>query len=79
LSAAKSENPAATGLNADKSTDTDNSNTAAFLIAAMAMRGHTVQRLEDGAFLIHRWGLTKHCWSLAELEAFARQVGATHV
>lgn len=74
----KSENRAATRFNAKQSTDTADSTAekaATLLIAAMAMKGHDVARLPDGGFLICRWGLTKHCWSLAELENFAQQIG----
>lgn len=47
------------------------------LIAALALRGHPVHRLADGAgFVCGRWGLFKHCATLDELHAFALRVGA---
>lgn len=47
------------------------------MIAAFALRGHTVHELADGGFLICRWGLSKYCACLSELQAAGRQMGVT--
>lgn len=46
------------------------------LKAQFALRGHSVFAIEDGAFLVTRHGLCKHCPSIEALDAFAQQVGA---
>lgn len=49
----------------------------ATLKAALALKGHEVHTLPDGAFLVARWGMTRRCAHLAELQAFAQQIGAS--
>lgn len=46
------------------------------LKAQFALRGHSVFAIEDGAFLVTRMGMCKHCPDIEALEAFARQAGA---
>ena len=46
----------------------------ASLVAEFALRGIEVHFLADGGFLIVRRGATKHCATLAQLEAAARQI-----
>jgi len=36
--------------------------------------GHVVHELPDGGFLVCKWGMHRHCPSLAELQAAARQM-----
>lgn len=83
----KSECPAATGHFADQHTHaailgpaekTGNpAKRLAALKAALALKGHEVHTLADGAFLVARWGLTRRCADLAELQDFAQQIGAS--
>lgn len=73
---------------AEASADTENSPASvapadadakrvATLFAALGIRGFEARELPDGAgFVCGRWGLHRHCPDLADLEAFARQVGA---
>lgn len=71
---------AATMATADEVTRADRTPTEskllATIIAGCALRGHAVHELAGGEFLISRWGMTRHCPGIAELEAFARQIGA---
>jgi len=46
------------------------------LIARMALKGHIVIRGDRGDFTSCAYGLTRYCKDIAELEAFARKVGA---
>lgn len=85
--AQKSEGPAPTDPFADQHTHaaivmpaekTGNSaKRLATLKAALALKGHEVHTLTDGAFLVARWGLTRRCADLAELQDFAQQIGAS--
>lgn len=54
-----------------------NAKLTANLIAAFALRGHSVYELAGGGFAVTRWGLVKQVPDLRALSAFARQVGAT--
>lgn len=46
------------------------------LIAAFALAGFAVLRLESGGFTVNRWNLSKYCRDLDDLKAFAKQTGA---
>lgn len=83
----KSESPVAAGQVAEnKNTestaivaldaDTCNAKLTANWIAALAITGHAVHRLEGGGFLVSRWNLSRHCPDLRTLAEFARMVGA---
>jgi hypothetical protein len=75
----KSENPAATGLNAIEITHGDytpEEKRLATITARMALAGHAVHKLQDG-FLVTRWGMAKACPDLASLVGFARQLGVS--
>lgn len=48
----------------------------ATLMAQLALAGHAVHRAADGGYLACRMGYIKFCRDLAELEKFARLVGA---
>lgn len=78
----KAQSPVAAGQSANKSTNTaivapaeKTGKQIATLKAEMALRGHAVFDLADGAFLVTRWGLTRRCADITELAAFARQIG----
>jgi len=75
----KSENPAATGLNAanqkTRADDTPDAQRLTNLICAFRVRGHAVHRLERG-FIVSKFGLARHCQDFSELVRFARIVGA---
>lgn len=81
--AQKSETPLAGGAIAEnQNTDaaivapTENlSKALATVKAELAIKGHAVFDLSDGAFLVTRWGLTRRCADLAGLQDFARQIG----
>ena len=45
------------------------------LIAALALRGHTVHRGAAGDFLVSRWGLSRNCDGAAALRQFALVLG----
>lgn len=47
----------------------------ATLIAAFALKGHTVHSLLTGGYLVAWHGYTRHCSDIAALESFAAQVG----
>lgn len=47
----------------------------ATLRARLALTGWVLHTSNDGAHMITRWGMAKHCNSLDAVEAFARQVG----
>lgn len=46
------------------------------LKAQLALRGFQVHEVSTGGYFVARWNLTKFCPALADLEAFASQVGA---
>lgn len=50
----------------------------ATLIAQLALAGHAVHKAQDGGFIVTKWGQTRYCANLAELAAFARQLGVNH-
>ena len=50
----------------------------ALLKAHLAQAGYLVHDVADGYHVVRAdWGLSRHCDSLAELQAFARKVGVT--
>jgi len=55
---------------------TASANQIANQIAKMALAGHTVIRGDRGDYTVCKFGLTRYCKDIAELEAFARKVGA---
>jgi len=57
-------------------TDGTPENRAALVIAQLTKAGHHVHRLENNGFLVANWGYSLHCPGLAELQGFARKVGA---
>ena len=75
----KRENPAATGLNAEQSTNSDDSTTnekrLATLIAKFALNGHQVHQLADGGFIVSRWCQTRVVPDFAGLVAVGRLMG----
>lgn len=81
----KSESPAATGQNAEKSTNTATVSPADFLSndqkrlatlkARFAISGFAVHDLADGGFAVCRWNLAQFCPDLAALAGFARRTG----
>lgn len=46
------------------------------LRAKLAFRGFSLYRLDDGAFLVAKWGMTRALPDKAAVEAFAQAVGA---
>lgn len=50
----------------------------ATLIAQLALAGHAVHKAQDGGFIVTKWGQTRYCANLAELAAFAQQLGVNH-
>ena len=48
----------------------------ATLKAKLALKGFAVHDVSTGGFFVSRWNLTKFCPALADLQAFAEQVGA---
>ena len=44
-------------------------------IAQLALHGHAVHQLRDGAFLVCKYGMTKYCVDFPELKDFARKLG----
>jgi hypothetical protein len=87
LSAPKSENPAATGQNANQNSNDDILPTAenvgkqiATLQARFALLGHTLQtakRENDGrvTYTIARWGQSRSFTHLHDVQAFLAQIG----
>ena len=51
----------------------------ALLKARLAQAGYLVHDAADGYHVVRAdWGLSRHCDSLADLQAFARKVGVCH-
>jgi hypothetical protein len=46
-------------------------------VAELAIRGHAVHYLEDGGFLVCKYGHTFHANDFAELQAFIRRLGVS--
>ncbi len=73
------KNPGGAGFDATNQkspADGTPENSAALIILQLAKKGHHVHRLDTGGYLVANWGYTLHCPGLAELQAFARKVGA---
>lgn len=49
---------------------------AATVTAQLALKGFAVHDVSTGGYFVAKWNLTKFCPALADLEAFASQVGA---
>lgn len=49
----------------------------ATLTAQLALRGFSVYEVVGGGYFVGHWSMTRYCPQLADLDAFARQVGAT--
>jgi hypothetical protein len=47
------------------------------LIAQLAIAGHSVHTGNAGGFTVCKYGMARQCQDLAELQAFARQLGVT--
>jgi len=58
-------------------TGTRHSKAIATQVAELAIRGHAVQQLKDGGFLVCKYGHTFHANDFAELQAFARRLGVS--
>lgn len=54
----------------------DSAKQVATLTAQLALRGYQVHPVTTGGYFVARWNLTKFCPALADLQAFASQVGA---
>jgi hypothetical protein len=50
----------------------------ATLIAQLALAGHAVHKAQGGGFIVTKWGQSRYCANLAELAAFAQQLGVNH-
>lgn len=46
-----------------------------FLIAKLALAGHTVHRGQHHDFLVCKYGMSRHCEDFAELQTFAKLLG----
>ena len=44
-------------------------------IAELALAGHVVHKGRSGDYLVCKYGLTRHCKDLDELQLFARKLG----
>jgi hypothetical protein len=49
----------------------------AYLIAQLTVAGHAVHQGHAGDFTVCKYGMTRYCKDLAELQAFAKQLGVT--
>lgn len=54
----------------------DQSKALATVTAQLALKGFQVHQVTTGGFFVSRWNMAKFCPALADLEAFAEQVGA---
>lgn len=54
----------------------DSSKQCATLTAQLALKGFQVHPVTTGGYFVAKWNLTKFCPALADLQAFAEQVGA---
>ena len=50
--------------------------TLATVTAQLALKGHAVHKGHAGDFTVCKHGLARYCLNLADLQAFAKQVGA---
>jgi len=44
-------------------------------VDCLTRAGHTVKQSTDGAYWVSKFGLSRYCESLSDLQAFARKVG----
>lgn len=63
-------------MSANDTAQLDSAKQVATLTAQLALRGYQVHPVTTGGYFVARWNLTKFCPALADLEAFASQVGA---
>jgi len=59
----------------DFATGTRHSKAIVTQVAQLAIRGHAVHQLQDGGFLVCKYGHTFHAIDFAALQAFARRLG----
>ncbi len=45
-------------------------------LTQLTRAGHTVKQSTDGAYWVSKFGLSRYCESLSDLQAFAQKVGA---
>lgn len=57
-------------------TTNDDGKHLATLTAQLALRGFSVYEVVGGGYFVGHWSMTRYCAQLADLEAFARVVGA---
>lgn len=58
-------------------TTNDDGKRVATLTAQLCLLGYAVHEVTTGGYFVSRWDGTRYCAALADLDAFARQVGAT--
>ena len=46
-------------------------------IAELALAGHAVHKGKSGDYLVCKYGLTRYCQDLDDLQAFARRLGVS--
>ncbi len=61
---------------ADAQSNADHRKRFEHLRAVLALKGHELHATDSGIYIVRRWGLCRDLRDLAEVEAFARQVGA---
>lgn len=61
----------------DFASGNENSKAVTTQIAILAMAGHAVHQLTNGAFLVCKYGYTYHAPTFEALQAFSRKLGVT--
>lgn len=63
--------------NVNSATGTRHGKAEATQIAELALAGHTVHKGKNGDYLVCKYGLTRHCRDLDDLQLFARKLGVS--
>ena len=60
---------------ADRRASEPDSKAIATLIAQISLAGHAVHKATDGSYTVCRYGLSRYCGDIGDLQSFAKMVG----
>jgi hypothetical protein len=63
---------------ADSATIDQHSKAESNLIERLVLARHTVHQGRDGDYIVSKYGLSRYCTDLAELQTFAIKLGVCH-
>lgn len=67
------------GFQKHTTNDLDSTADTANLIARLELQRHQVHRGSNGDFLVSKYGMSRYCPDVTDLQAFAKKLGVVHV